>query len=232
MLTGKRQETKKRRSAPRIGAPKANANPKSSSTARILTSAEEVFARFGFDGTSIREIARRADVPVALISYHFGGKDGLYRAIFEARSPILSEQRMAGLRLADLERDPDRKLDLILKSVLMPILRLRVAEHGSHFGMLLARELSDPAAADRGVVRDLADPVAEAVIVRLRGALPQRSLAEIHWLFQVVIGTLVWILSDAGRIGRLSEGAADPNDSERTAGYILDLLLNGIRARS
>ena len=231
-MTGRKQETKKRSAGPHTGALKAHAEPRSSSTARILSSAEEVFARFGFDGTSIREVARRADVPVALISYHFGGKDGLYRAIFEARFPILSEQRMAGLRLADLEQDLDRKLDLILKSLLMPILRLRVAEHGSHFGMLLARELSDPAAAERGVVRDLADPVAEAVIVRLRDALPQRSLAEIHWLFQVVIGTLVWVLSDAGRIGRLSEGAADPDDSERTAGYILELLLNGIRART
>ena len=72
-----------------------------------------------------------------LISYHFGGKVYFTGLSFDARFPILSEQRMAGYRLADLEQDLDRKLDLILKSVLMPILRLRAAEHGSHFGMFL-----------------------------------------------------------------------------------------------
>jgi TetR/AcrR family transcriptional regulator len=41
------------------------------------------FAEKGFDGTSVREIADAAQVNISLISYHFGGKEGLYRAIIQ-----------------------------------------------------------------------------------------------------------------------------------------------------
>ena len=202
-----------------------------SSTARILAAAEEVFAQSGFDAATLREVARRADTPLATVSYHFGGKEALYRAIFEARTPALVDQRMAGLALADLEPDPGRKLDLILKSVLVPILSLRNVESKGFFGMLLARELSDPRAADRGIVRDLADPVVGALALKLAEVLPERSRAEIHWLIQMLIGTLAYVMMDQGRIRAVSEGAADPDDTQRTIECILTLVLNGVRPR-
>ena len=52
---------------------------------RILTVAERLFARQGLGSTSLRAIAREADVSFALVSYHFGTKDDLYQAIFERR---------------------------------------------------------------------------------------------------------------------------------------------------
>ncbi|HVJ43850.1 MAG TPA: CerR family C-terminal domain-containing protein [Dongiaceae bacterium] len=198
---------------------------------RILAAAEEEFASLGFDATSVRHIARAADVPMALVAYHFGGKPGLYRAIFEARTPAVVGQRMAGLALADLEQDSDRKLDLIVKSVLVPMLRLRAIEHTSHFGILLAREVSDPRSVERGIIKDMLDPIAEAVTSRLAVALPDRSTAEIHWIYQIIVGTMVYVMADAGRIRRLSNGTADPEDVEGTLEYLLPILLNGIRSR-
>ena len=68
---------------------------------RILQKAEQVFGRFGYDGASLRQIAEAAGVPVALVSYHFGSKDGLYRAVFNRRAPTVVQQRQAGLRDRD-----------------------------------------------------------------------------------------------------------------------------------
>jgi AcrR family transcriptional regulator len=48
---------------------------------RLLDTAEADFAEKGFHGTTLRQIAKRAKCNVALISYHFGGKAGLYDAI-------------------------------------------------------------------------------------------------------------------------------------------------------
>ncbi|OYU45842.1 MAG: TetR family transcriptional regulator [Burkholderiales bacterium PBB4] len=49
---------------------------------RLLDAALGLFADKGFAKTSIREIAQAAQVNVASISYYFGDKAGLYRAVW------------------------------------------------------------------------------------------------------------------------------------------------------
>jgi len=51
--------------------------------AKIAAAAEELFAARGFDGTAIRDIAKKAGVNGAMIHYYFGNKEGLYRAMLE-----------------------------------------------------------------------------------------------------------------------------------------------------
>lgn len=47
---------------------------------KILRSASELFAKSGFEGTSVRQIARGAEVSLGMIRHYFGSKEGLYRA--------------------------------------------------------------------------------------------------------------------------------------------------------
>ncbi len=49
--------------------------------ARILQAALEEFAAKGFAGARVGEIAARAGMNKQLISYYFGGKEGLYQAL-------------------------------------------------------------------------------------------------------------------------------------------------------
>jgi AcrR family transcriptional regulator len=48
---------------------------------KLLEAAMTEFAANGFDGTRVGDIAARAGVNKQLISYYFGGKEGLYRAM-------------------------------------------------------------------------------------------------------------------------------------------------------
>jgi len=54
---------------------------------KILLSAKKLFAQQGYDGTSVRQICEEAGGNVALVSYHFGGKENVFRAIFEEYFP-------------------------------------------------------------------------------------------------------------------------------------------------
>lgn len=49
---------------------------------RLLTTALSLFANLGYTNTSTRALAEAAQVNVAAISYYFGDKAGLYRAVF------------------------------------------------------------------------------------------------------------------------------------------------------
>lgn len=44
----------------------------------LLATALTQFGRQGFDGTTTRAIAEAANMPMSQITYHFGGKEGLY----------------------------------------------------------------------------------------------------------------------------------------------------------
>jgi AcrR family transcriptional regulator len=196
---------------------------------RILDAAEEMFAQFGFDGVSMRQISLKAGVPVTLVAYHFGDKLGVYRAVFELRSPVVMEQRKNGLALAELEEDPGRRLEMIVRAALLPMLALRTLEGTGHFGVLMAREVSDPRSADRGILEEIFDPIAVLLTDALSRTMVGSTEAEVHWAFNIVIGTMVYVMADAGRIKRLSGGICDPNNGDATLRSIVPLLLDGLR---
>ena len=73
------------------------------SKARILEAATALFARKGFDGTSIREICKAAGVNICMISYYWGGKQELYNGIIEN---LLEKQIEYSKDFLDLNKNP------------------------------------------------------------------------------------------------------------------------------
>ena len=66
--------------APAAAAAHAPGSDAAHTRGRILDTALHLFSQGGYDKISVRDIAQAAQVNVAAISYHFGGKPGLYRA--------------------------------------------------------------------------------------------------------------------------------------------------------
>jgi TetR/AcrR family transcriptional regulator, regulator of cefoperazone and chloramphenicol sensitivity len=58
---------------------------------RLLQAGLQQFAEHGFAAASTRAIAGAANANVALISYHFGDKEGLYRAVLTELSAAVGE---------------------------------------------------------------------------------------------------------------------------------------------
>jgi Bacterial regulatory proteins, tetR family len=61
----------------------AKRRPRSFATSeRILDAAEELFAKHGIYGVTVREIAELANVDTALLHYYFESKRGVFDAVF------------------------------------------------------------------------------------------------------------------------------------------------------
>jgi AcrR family transcriptional regulator len=85
---------------------------------RLLDAGLAVFSEVGYHGGTIREIAGRAGTNIAAISYHFGGKDGLYTAV--VRSAFALAGGEASARAADQDGSEDRLHRLVRALVCGP----------------------------------------------------------------------------------------------------------------
>jgi len=49
----------------------------------LISIATRLFAERGLNGVSIRQLSKSAGVSISMISYHFGGKEGLYSSVLQ-----------------------------------------------------------------------------------------------------------------------------------------------------
>jgi len=64
---------------------------------QLIAVAKSLFAEKGFDGTSIEEIALRANVSKPVVYEHFGGKEGLYAVVVDREMSVLLDRITASL---------------------------------------------------------------------------------------------------------------------------------------
>ncbi|HET9761821.1 MAG TPA: TetR/AcrR family transcriptional regulator [Nocardioidaceae bacterium] len=87
---------------------------------QLIAISRALFAQRGFDGTSIEEIAARAEVSKPVVYEHFGGKEGLYAVVVdrEVRSLLgmMQESLTAGNPRLLLEQAALAFLDYIEQS--------------------------------------------------------------------------------------------------------------------
>ncbi len=122
--------------------PRITAGSRGRATAeQVLDAAERLFAERGFDAVSLREIGKATSSRnTAVAHYHFGGKDGLVRAIIVRRAPALNARRLELLAQAEAaaaEQGRDVTVAELVGAVVLPL----VEEMGrnSHYVGLLAR---------------------------------------------------------------------------------------------
>jgi len=180
---------------------------------RILDAAERVFAEEGYHGTTLREIARVADVKLSLIGYHFESKLALYTAIFVRRQHI-NEERLRRLEAIENLDAPDA-LEQIVSAFLDPVVDPR--EDGGWYQRLVFREAADPSCPERGVMGALFDPMARKFIEALKCALPGKAPGFHQWCYLFAVGALAQSVFD-DRIASLGgvPGAAEKNDLLRS----------------
>jgi len=135
----------------------------------ILASARTLFAANGFEGTSLREIARDAGVDPGMIHHYFSGKEELFTACVEL--PADPDQVLASVSaLAPAERGPAmlRTLLVLWDSPAQPALlaMLRGAVSSKAQAALLREVLFR-----RIMARAMAGLENDAVELRLRGSL-------------------------------------------------------------
>lgn len=125
---------KKKKSSQRYDAP---VDETLNSKEAILSASLQAFARYGYDGASMPQIAKLAQVAPPLIHYYFGSKDNLWRETIEHSLGKLRREA-AAIRTATRALAPLDQLRAILQA------HAHFAAHWpDHFFMIIAEARSD-----------------------------------------------------------------------------------------
>jgi TetR/AcrR family transcriptional regulator len=110
----KKPEAAKPAKEPRAARARAPTPPKGDSRARIIEAAREAFSTMGFEGASLRGVAKEADVQHQLATYYFKTKEELWMAVMDELANGFFDQ--LGERIRGLDGvDAATKLRLVVR---------------------------------------------------------------------------------------------------------------------
>ncbi len=194
----------------------------------LLTAATQLFAAQGFDGATVEQIAVLARVNKAMISYHFGGKHGLYTTILRSHFRRLAEELA---RLREAEQPADDAL-----RALIALLGATLQRHGALSAMLLREILSGGRHIDDALMPDFLSVFATVRATVERGIVSERFRPVDPALTHFgLVGALVFFFATAAfRERKLAEGklpfADEPPTAERFVAHIQEMMTRGLAA--
>lgn len=163
-------------------------------TGRILDAAERLFAQQGYDGTSIRQITRQADVNVAAVHYHFGDKPSVLRAVTNRIVGPMNERRFHLLALAQAAAAPDpAPVDAVLDAFIRPDIEtlLDLQRRGPTIAHFLGRLYSDQTDWIQAMTREQFADAQQRFVPAILAALPHLSAEEVGWRMTRIAAVLV-----------------------------------------
>ena len=103
----------------------------------IINHAVELFAEKGFEGTSIRDLAAKAGVNVAMVNYYFGSKEKLFENMVELKASY-TRGMLDEIAKSDSYTDI-QKVELIIDSYIGKIFSNRKFHRVLHQEMMLSK---------------------------------------------------------------------------------------------
>lgn len=195
----------------------------------IAMIAEEHFAIRGYDGVSIRDIATAAGVNSALIGYHFGAKEQLYRSLFDRRYREIQKKRGAALAAAQIEPGSPESLAAVVKAWLPPLMELANDPASRFFVLMLARESSLSAWDAHGIYADLLNPAARICQEALQRIAPDAKPRHVAQGYEWMVGVASSTLLGAARNDRLEPGD-EPINRDALLQSLLKFVTAGLQA--
>jgi TetR/AcrR family transcriptional regulator len=185
----------------------------------IISSAIPLFAAKGLNGVSVRDLARAAEVNLSMISYYFGGKEGLYAAVLTEQFAILG-------KLDEIEQ---MDIDTLLKFELY--VRATVSRYRKNPYLLrfYTSELTNPTACFEAIVKPAIKKVVQMLLDTFSDGLT-------HEKFREGLNPADTVLALAGMVNfyfLLEPATAElvdhaPERDEQLIRHIMDIFTRGI----
>jgi len=205
-----------------------------STNLRLINSAIEHFGRYGLDGVSTRRIASDADTLMSSITYHFGGKQGLYLAAADHIGQRMTEHlaptlgQVATLLSGGIDAPRARHAVQLIFARMVEVMTDEETAAFSHF---IVREQAEPTEAFDRIYQGAMKPMIERVSALLRvisgGGLTDHAarVRTMTLVGQVLVFRVARATVLAGT-GWTETGAAEVDDIKAAVAANLDAIFD------
>lgn len=199
---------------------------------RILSAAEAAFSEGSYSEVSIRKIAIRSKVNLALISYHFGSKEGLYRAVVRRRGNDIVRARENALTEFE-NRGAPPTLEELVRAYIKPVFDIkREGPRGIAFVKVQARLHNEADELFLRIRREIYDNISKRYIRMLEKTMPHLSTQDISWRIAFLIGAVNYMLPGVDRLNDLSDNTVSTANIDQLEEQLATFLVAGLSAPS
>jgi AcrR family transcriptional regulator len=217
--------------APKVKSRRTRAEQRASTVKLILDTAEDLFARLGYFGVTIKDVAEKMGIHAALIHYYFDGKKALFDAVFQRRVEYAITARTAGLDAYEAQVGAHPTVEGALRAYYDGAFDVYINgdEGWRNFGRIFAQVNNAPGyGAEK--MDTYFDPLVLRLIDLLQRALPDAKAEDLFWSFQFTSGAYSLILSRTGRIDRLSGNLCASDDFQAVRERFVTFMAGGFDA--
>ena len=190
---------------------------------RILDAAEQLFAEYGFYGTSMRDITGLSGSRISLCYYHFGSKYEVLQAVVDRRAEEHMKDMLVSLRreLASYNQEP-LPLSVLIEAYMRPCLErhLNSGPGWRNYVRLLAHLASESASSDYAKTFFKYDSVNHAFFEEFKRSVPGVPEASVHWGFYFLQTANINLCLDTQLIDHQSDGLCSSTDIELIISYV------------
>lgn len=185
------------------------------SSERILDAAEELFAKRGFYGVTLREVATLSQADTALVHYYFDGKGGLFDAVVARRAKEVNARRLSSLEAYERGVSTTLTAEGVLDAYLRPTFDFIMSgDPGArNYGAVIAKANASSSTDDVNVAVSPFDPVVHKLVSLLGRVRPECAETDIFWFYHMLSGAITLSLAETGRIDILSGGRCRSDDT-------------------
>ncbi|WP_243925090.1 CerR family C-terminal domain-containing protein [Pseudodesulfovibrio sp. S3-i] len=167
--------------------------------ATLIQTGARLFAQHGYSAVSMRTLATEAGVNLATVSYHFGGKAGLYQAILQEiiniRDSIVPPSREVLARMATAGENIKAKagvVDWFIEALIRGILGRMDNVWAT---IIITRELAHPSDLYPKLEQEFFDPSFKALYTLVENSLPHGTdrddiVISAHGIIAIVLKLL------------------------------------------
>jgi len=203
---------------------------KPSTRKRLIEATAHLFSLHGYNGLTMRSVAKEAKANLAAASYHFGSKDALVLEMLRERIQPINARRLELLNQAKLQQ-PGIPLSVhqIFHSLIFPIGEEISKSTNSRCSLaqLVARTFTEPTDFIERMHQRFFAQISQTYHAELSATYPHCPPEEIYWHLHLSVAAMLGALAQHRRLEDFTQGHCNEGEVEKMIDRLIEFISEG-----